>query len=139
MGVFMGDSPSNDAVKCAREIDYVVYHALNPKVRAKFDSIKNNDINIRHCIGIDHGDVRAVRGGIRDNNDLIWIGKPPSFAAKLSDVRDHPREVFISSRVYSRLNEDQKVVSGASIWARQTFTFAGTSEYIYSTTTPREP
>lgn len=134
MGVFMGNHPSSNAVKCAREIDYTVHHALNPTAKAKFKSIKDHGIEIRHCVGIDHGEARAVRGGIPDKNDLLWIGKPPSFAAKLSDIRDYPSEVFISSRVFNRLNDDQKLNNGESIWTKRSFKFARGTENIYSTT-----
>ena len=139
MGIFIGETPSNNAVKCAREIDYTIFKALDPKAKSQFKSVRENGINIRHCVGIDHGESRAVRGGIRDSNDLLWIGKPPSFAAKLSDIRDYPREVYISSRVYSRLNADQKIVDGKNIWTSESFDFAGKSETVYSTTTVKEP
>jgi class 3 adenylate cyclase len=80
-----------------------------------------------------------VRAGIRDNNDLIWIGKPPSFAAKLSDIRDYPNEVYISGRVHSKLPDDAKHSSGEPIWAARNFKFVGTDETVYCTKTPRRP
>jgi adenylate cyclase len=140
MGVFVGDTKNTNASYCAREIDWTVTNIIRPKSKSHFDSIAKNSINIRHCVGLDTGDSRAVRAGIRDNNDLIWIGKPPSFAAKLSDVRDYPNEVYISSRVHSRLPDGAKKSSaGEDIWIAKTFTFAGVSETVYCTKVPRSP
>jgi adenylate cyclase len=140
MGVFTGDMKNTNASYCAREIDWTVTNVINPNANEKFKSISDNSIKIKHCIGIDTGESRAVRAGVRNNNDLIWIGKPPSFAAKLSDIRDYPNEVYISSRVYSRLTDNaKKLSSGESIWVSKNFTFAGTEETVYCTKTPRVP
>lgn len=134
MGVFKSETPNTDAVKCARNIDWAVTNVLNPKAKQKFASIKNNDITIKHCVGVDYGEVRAVRAGIRNNNDLIWIGKAPSLAAKLSDVREYPYEVYISKAVYEKIGGstqlDEKKVS---IWEQRNFTFVGNVEKVYRT------
>lgn len=139
MGVFMGETPCNDAVKCAREIDYTMYYALKPKAKAAFKSVANNSIPLNHCVGVDYGRAHAVRGGIRNNNDLLWIGKPPSFAAKLSDIRNYPREVYISKRVFDRLNDDQKTYDGKAMWETRDFEFAGNTETVYSTMIMKAP
>ena len=137
MGVFMGAGQHNSATYCAREIDWTVNSVINPRAKTRFTSLSN--YRISHCVGVDTGEARAVRAGIRDSNDLIWIGKPPSFAAKLSDIRDYPSEVFISARVYNQLSDDAKRPSGVSIWTQKTFQFVGNSELVYSTTTTKVP
>jgi len=135
MGIFIGQTPCTDAIMCAREIDWMVHNKLNPKAKSKFRSIENNGIKIKHCIGIDYGEVHAVRAGIRDSNDLIWIGKPSSFAAKLSDIRSYPNEVYISAKCYNKgVGDDKK-----NLWTRDTTPFAGESYYVYKTSTPLEP
>ena len=90
MGIFKGETSNNSAVNCARKIDWMVEKVINSKAETNFKSIKDNNIKIKHCVGIDTSEARAVRSGIRNNNDLIWIGKAPSFAAKLSDIREYP-------------------------------------------------
>lgn len=132
MGVFIGDAKNSSAAICGREIHWAVRKIISPKARAKFDSVKNNDIEIRSCSGVDTGNVRAVRSGVRDNNDLIWIGKAASFAAKLSDVRDTGYQTYISSRVYNKLNDKAKQDGdGNNAWSTATFSFAGTTENVY--------
>lgn len=133
MGVFVGDLQHTYAVKCAREIFYTLEKIIQPKAYAKFDSFKNNSIYLKNCVGIDCGSTHAVRAGIRASNDLIWIGKAPSFAAKLSDVREYPFSVYISARVYGKLGDDQKRAGQTALWESRTFQFADQAEYIYRT------
>lgn len=139
MGIFKSNSQNTSAANCARNIDWVVHNLINPKAKAKFQSIRNNDIRIKHCVGIDTSEARAVRSGIRNNNDLIWIGKAPSFAAKLSDIREYPYEVYISSDSYSRLNESAKKDGTENVWISSTATIAGKSYTVYRTKTPLKP
>ena len=132
MGVFIGDHKNAHAVKCAREIDWVVEKIINPKAREKFKSIQENDIHIRHAVGIDTGEAVAVRAGIRENNDLIWIGEPPSFAAKLSELREYPYCIFISKKCFSKLRDAQKEMSnGELVWEERGYEFAGEKRTIY--------
>jgi adenylate cyclase len=133
MGVFVGDMKNTHATNCAREIFYAVDQIIAPKSTKNFKSISDNNIIIQNCIGVDVGECRAVRAGIRNSNDLIWIGKAPSFAAKLSDIRDYPRSVYISSRTYAKLSDDSKIFDGANIWTKGVTQFAGATETVYGT------
>lgn len=139
MGIFKSNSQNTSAANCARNIDWVVHNLINPKAKAKFKSISNNDIRIKHCVGIDTSEARAVRSGIRNNNDLIWIGKAPSFAAKLSDIREYPYEVYISNDSYNRLNESAKKNGTENVWVSSTARIAGKSHIVYRTKVPLKP
>ena len=139
MGVFVGNTKNSDASICGREIHWTVRKVLHPAAYAKFKSIRDNGIEIRHCVGIDVGDVRAVRSGIRKSNDLIWIGKPASFAAKLSDVRDPGFHTYISSRSYNLLLPKAKTVDGKDIWTSTNFGFAGANETVYKSNHWKKP
>jgi len=136
MGIFKGDSPNTSAANCARKIDWVVSNLINPKAKLKFNSIKNNDLRIKHCVGVDTSEARAVRSGIRNNNDLIWIGKAPAFAAKLSDVRDYPFEVYISKDSFNRLASSAKKNGSADVWVQTTVNIAGENQIVYKSKTP---
>ena len=140
MGVFIGDAKNSKASICGREIHWTVRKVISPKARSKFSSIKNNGIEIRNCSGIDTGEVRAVRSGIRDNNDLIWIGKAASFSAKLSDIRDTGYHTYISNRVYNKLNENaKKKKDGENYWSSAEISFAGESEKVYKSNHWKKP
>jgi len=131
MGVFIGDSKRTNAVKSALKIQWATRHLIEPEAHKRFNSVKNNDVKIRQACGVDVGTSRAVRAGVRNNNDLIWIGRPPSFAAKLSDNREYPYCTFISADVYSRLAEEAKYSKGVDMWEKRSQTFAGVVETCY--------
>jgi adenylate cyclase len=139
MGVFMGDRKSSNASICGREIHWVVRKVIQPAAESKFKSIKENGIEIRNCSGLDLGEVRAVRSGIRDNNDLIWVGTAASFSAKLSDVRETGYHTFISKRVYNALSDDAKFSDGKNIWTSSNFEFAGQTEIVYKSNHWKKP
>lgn len=139
MGVFMGDRKNSNASICGREIHWAVRKIIQPAAHSQFKSIRDNGIEIRNCTGIDLGEVRAVRSGIRENNDLIWIGKAASFAAKLSDVRETGYHTFVSSRVYNWLAADAKLDDGKNLWTSVNFEFAGETETVYKTNNWKKP
>lgn len=139
MGVFMGDSKNSNATFCGREIFYTVEKIIGPKATENFKSIRENGIKIKNCVGIDSGDVRAVRAGIRNNNDLIWIGRAASLSAKLSDVREYPYCVYISDTVYKNSREDAKIVNSSDIWESGNFEFGGKKRIVYRTKTLKTP
>lgn len=139
MGIFKGLTPNTDATNCAREIDWMVEYVLNPKAKEKFKSIENNNIKINHCVGIAVGEARAVRAGIRNSNDLIWIGEAPSLAAKLSDVRNYPYTIYITKACFNKLGDKSKKSGDDDIWVAQSFTFAGESRDVYCTRYPLKP
>lgn len=139
MGVFIGGSKNSNATKCAREIHWSVRKILHVKASEKFKSIRDNGIQIRHCVGIDTGEVRAVRSGVREHNDLIWIGKAASFSAKLSDIRDDPYLTYISSRVYNNMSDEAKHDGKKNYWTKATFEFAGKQEQVYKSNYWKRP
>lgn len=131
MGVFMGEDKNSKASKCARQIFWTTEKLIQPKATAKFASVRNNDVQIRQACGLDTGTARAVRAGIRNNNDLIWVGRCPSLAAKLSDVRTFPYCTFISEAVYKRLNDSAKTPGGKEIWERHVLKIGSIDEVTY--------
>lgn len=139
MGVFIGNAMSSNATNCAREIDWTIEKIIQPKAVKKFDSVRNNGVKIRQACGIDVGTARAVRAGIRNSNDLIWIGRAPSLSAKLSDIREYPYSTFITQAVYKRLSDDAKYQDGEAIWEKDSFIFAGETETIYRSKFMKKP
>lgn len=139
MGVFVGNTPRRNATKCAREIFYTVENILGPKATRKFKSISSNNIKLKCGIGIDYGTSRAVRAGIRNSNDLIWIGRPPNMAAKLSDIREYPYSVMIHKDVYNVLEDADKYEGGTNIWEGRTYTLSGVAHSIYRTKWTKYP
>jgi adenylate cyclase len=108
MGVFIGNAKNSMAAKCALNINYAVRQIIKPKLEAKYDSLKSGSYKLAHTSGVDTSEVLVVRGGIRDNNDLIWIGRSPNVAAKLSAIREEGYCSYITKGVFDHLNEESK-------------------------------
>jgi adenylate cyclase len=139
MGVFIGDLKNTHAVRCAREIFWMTEKILGPNATKQFNSIKNNNITIRQCVGIDTGAAVAVRAGIRNNNDLVWIGRAPSLAAKLSDVREFPHCVYISDACFKKLAAADKKEGDKDIWEARALTFGGNKVSVHRTSWMKHP
>lgn len=125
MGVFYGDSKNTSAAKCALQITYTVNYIIKPKFEAKYDSVKNASFSISHGTGIDTGTVLAVRAGARGDNDLIWIGRAPSLAAKLSDLRNSTYKTYITASVYNMLHESSTYGGSEkkNMWTKSSWNF----------------
>jgi len=132
MGVFYGDSKNSSAAKCALQIKWAV-NTIRERFEASYESVKNASFQIRHGVGVDTGTVLAVRGGVRGTNDLIWIGRAPNLAAKMSDLREHPYSSFITASVFNMLNEEAKYGGSEKklMWERRTWNFLGDNLHVY--------
>ena len=139
MGVFIGDQKNTHAARCGREIFYCTDQVIAPKASKKFKSVSDADIKVKCCVWIDRSVSRAVRAGIRDNNDLIWIGRAPSLAAKLSDVREYPFCVYIHKDVFNALPEGDQKSGEDSIWEKRSLKVAGADHDVYRTKYYRLP
>jgi class 3 adenylate cyclase len=108
MGVFVGNRKHTRAARAALMMNWAMLAVLKPKIAKAFPSLATGGFVLRHCTGVDVSDLLVVRSGIRDNNDLIWVGRAPSFASKLAGVRDSPFHSFMSDDVFDKLAPDGK-------------------------------
>lgn len=76
---------------------------------------------IAHTVGIDVSDLRAVRTGVRGDNDLVWVGRAANYAAKLTALPS-TFQTRITKDVYDKLSRDSKVSNGKSMWEIVTWT-----------------
>jgi len=87
MGIYMGPDKETRAGRTALAAEAYV-RMMREWIPDEVPSVNEADWSMRHGIGIDTGEALIVRGGIRNNSDLISIGQAPNVAAKLSDLRD---------------------------------------------------
>jgi class 3 adenylate cyclase len=104
MGVFIGDSKNSNAAKCALQISYTSAEIVNSLVKKKYP---DTDFVLKQRVGVDASKLFIARTGIRGNNDLVWVGNAANNAAKMAAL-DPTYPSYISSEVYSRLNEESK-------------------------------
>lgn len=130
MGVFVGDNKNTSAVKCALKINWMFLKVLKPQFDEKYEALGNGTYKLAQCTGVDTSEVLVVRSGIRNNNDLIWVGRAPNAAAKLSAIRDTPYHSFITDDVYKVLAAEAKTTDGKGMWEERKWT-NGTVEKVY--------
>ncbi|HET7150651.1 MAG TPA: hypothetical protein VFI60_04520 [Candidatus Acidoferrum sp.] len=119
MGVFIGNSKNTSAAKCALNINYAFLNIIKPKLEAKYNVFANGTYKLAHCTGIDTSEVLVVRSGIRNYNDLIWVGRSPNIAAKLSAVPSAPYFSFVTDTVYDNMADTSKISSdNRNMWER---------------------
>ncbi len=132
LGVFYGDHKNTSAAKCALQIHWAV-KLIREKFETGYDSVKSASFRIAHGVGIDTGKVLAVRGGVRGSNDLIWIGRAPNLAAKLSDLRESPYCSFITASVFNTMFETSKYggTNHELMWESRAWAFLGENLRVY--------
>jgi class 3 adenylate cyclase len=135
MAIFLGDHKNTNAAKCGLKINYAFLKILKPKFEAKYNVLKNGTIKLAHCVGIDTSEIMVVRGGIRNNNDLLWVGRAPNIAAKFSSVRNSPYHTYITGIVYNSMNDSSKSFENKNMWNKVTGSLHGISEAYASSWT----
>jgi class 3 adenylate cyclase len=105
MGIWVGDTQSTPAAKCALKINYAVKKIMNPAFEKQY---QNSHFAIKHVVGIDTSPIRAARTGVRGGNDIVWIGRAANYAAKLTDLGNMAESTFITNDVFTRLTDEAK-------------------------------
>ena len=134
MGIFVGEHQENRAVRTALQINSVMTDILVPRLNEYFRSSELSPYNIAHCVGIERGDFLAVRADHPGANDLIWVGRAPSLATKLSTLREKSAKTVVTSAVYDALDPDQLLSREpfATVWEARHLRFLGQEWTVYS-------
>ena len=104
MAIFVGENMLWSAVRSAFAINWAVSEVIRPAIKKNW-SDGEDFYNISHRVGVDTGESLIVRGGARNNNDLISVGAAPNVAAKLSDLKDG-YSTYITDRVFDELSDN---------------------------------
>jgi class 3 adenylate cyclase len=79
---------------------------------------------MNHVGGVDTSELFVCRIGVRNDNDLVWVGRAANYAAKLSEIsNDYP--IFISGDVFDKLHKSAKNGAGGSgplMWEERSWT-----------------
>lgn len=128
MGVFVGPDRSNNAVRAAFAINWMVSQVINPLVKERHENNKTTVWVAKHGIGIDTGETFVARAGVRNSpnetshNDLFFVGRPPNIAAKLSSIRDSAvGSIVITGDAYDLLADKNKkyLKSSSLVWSAE--------------------
>lgn len=104
MAVFLGEYKNTNAVKAALQINYLVTKT-NEMLHAAYPTTV---YTLRQTVGIDTSDLFVARTGIRNANDLVWVGRAANYAAKLSALGEQGYPTYITEDVFTKLNDEAK-------------------------------
>lgn len=123
MAVFISDTKNSQAAKTALQINKAVLDIVNPALSAQYPSAT---YRLKHVIGIDTSPLFVARIGVRNDNDLVWVGRAANHAAKLSSINED-NTTFISADVFNKLANSSKFRSGdnAPMWKVRNWTQMG--------------
>jgi class 3 adenylate cyclase len=123
MAVFLGDTPNTNAVKAGLQVHWAFDNLLKPRFEAQYALFTTGGYRLAQAVGIDHSDMSVVRGGIRDNNDLVWVGRAPNVAAKLSSLREGAYATYITDTVYAAMADPAKLGGNPArnMWEERTW------------------
>ena len=117
MAIFIGDNKHDRAARGALKLRWAVLNIIQPLMKATYTT----DFVIAHTVGIDVSDLRAVRTGVRGDNDLVWVGRSANYAAKLTTLSsDYP--TWITKDVYDGFSASLKTSNSKSMWEARTWT-----------------
>ena len=131
MVVFVGDSKNSNAAKAALKINAAVIDVINPLILEQYPK---TSYRLNHVVGIDTSPLFAARIGVRNDNDLVWVGRAANYAAKLTSIREH-NTIFITGQVFDKLNDTSKYggTNNELMWKERKWTQMGDMR-IYSST-----
>ena len=135
MGVFIGGKRFDAAARSGLKMSWAFDNVIVPTLQGAF-SRQLSGYNLGYTTGIDAGEVWAIRGGVRNDSDLVWVGRAPNLGAKLSGLKTRHR-TYITRIVYDRLGADLKM-GGApkrTIWEECTWTELGKVRLLRSSWT----
>ena len=129
MGIFIGDMKCTRAVRAGLKITWAVEEIIMPALKQQRPNTK---YVMKHVTGIDKSSIMAIKAGIRNSNDLAWIGRAANHAAKLTGLSDaYP--TWITDKVYDVMTDDVKFSKGVNMWSKRKWT-ALNNRRIYRST-----
>jgi class 3 adenylate cyclase len=104
MGVFVGESQHGEAARAALNINWAVSKIINPTIKAEYGGVA---YQMKHVVGVDTSSLFACRIGVRNDNDIVWVGRAANHAAKLSTINGDHR-VYMTGTVFDKMKENSK-------------------------------
>lgn len=129
MAIFLGAERFNSAARSALKINWATSQMLAPAIKAHWKDASVQSLQIRHTVGIDASKVFAAQAGVRGNNDIVWVGRAPNYAAKLATWRDPRVPTLITDNVFRALSVSSRESSGTCMWTKDPRTLNGLDIY----------
>ena len=119
MAVYRGELKNSRAVRTALRIHSAVMQVVQPCMDVRYES---NSFRLKHVVGIDTSKLMVSRIGVRNDNDLVWVGRAANYAAKLCTLNEG-FTTYITHSVYDNLANFVKCgLAGENMWKPYTWT-----------------
>lgn len=120
MAIFLGDSKNTSAVRAGLKINYAVREIINPLMKKQYP---NKKYQLKHVVGIDTSELFVARIGVKNDNDLVWVGRAANYAAKLCSLNG-THCTYITKAVFDKTDKSMKYdsKSGALVWVEEVWT-----------------
>jgi class 3 adenylate cyclase len=128
MAVFLGDYKNTEAALAGLKINHAMEKIIKPKLAAQYPTFSYVP---SHAVGVDRSTILAARVGVRNDNDIVWVGRAANHAAKLCDIRKDNYRTWITKTVYDEMVDRGRVYNGTNMWVRHNWTQMGNAE-IYA-------
>lgn len=127
MAIYLGDGKCDQAVSTALELTYAVRSIINPAFYSVYNRFHRP---LQHTVGTDVGTVLAAKTGVRNANDIVWVGGAANYAAKLNSFAglDITYPIRVTEAVFNCLSERQLYADGTMMWEGK-FSGAGRDHY----------
>jgi class 3 adenylate cyclase len=116
MAIFLGNDRADQAINTAMQLHFAVLEIVNPGFAAVYGTLHRP---LQHTVGIDSGEVLASKIGVRIDSDLVWVGSPANYAAKLNSFHglDPQYPTRVTQEVFAVLNPTSLFGSnGEKMW-----------------------
>jgi class 3 adenylate cyclase len=117
MAVFIGKAMCTNAVRAALKIKGAVGTIVQPAMKAQYPQ---TNYVLKHVIGVDTSKLLASRIGVRNDNDLVWVGRAANYAAKLTTLSDE-FSIWITGSVYDGIQDGVKFAGITNMWTEHTW------------------
>jgi class 3 adenylate cyclase len=112
MAVYIGNPKNTPAVRTALKIAYAVQEIITPAIKVQYPKLEY----VPKCvIGVDTSTLFVAKTGVRNANDLVWVGRAANYAAKLTSLPD-THAVYITKEVFDGMQDVVKSSNGQSMW-----------------------
>jgi len=104
MAVFQGELKNDSAVRSAMKINYAVQEIINPLLKNQY---RKTRYQLKQVVGIDTSELFVARIGVRNDKDLVWVGRAANYAAKLCSMNGE-YSTYITGKVFDAMSNDVK-------------------------------